>query len=278
MTCQRWRTGRATYRPAGEPIATRDYEVAAIPDDRTAKTFVLEHHCAASYPAARYRFGLYRGAELAGVAVFSQPARPEVLRPLPGDPKASVDLGRFVLLDAVPANGETWFLARCFELLRREAIVGVVSFSDPVPRADAAGAVTFRGHVGCIYQAHNAVYLGRTRADWMRLLPDGTSLHNRALAKARARDRGWRYVVELLERYGAAPAPRVADLGPWLDVWVPRLTRRVRHAGNHKFAWGLDRAAKRGLLANVRALVDDGRLPDVRPFPKTVDGELPRAA
>ena len=40
----------------------------------------------------------------------------------------TVELGRFVLLDSVAGNGETWFLARSFEILRKHAIVGVVSF------------------------------------------------------------------------------------------------------------------------------------------------------
>lgn len=45
---QRWRDRRGTYRPAGEPIDTRRYEVAAIADDRTAKAFVVRHHTEAS--------------------------------------------------------------------------------------------------------------------------------------------------------------------------------------------------------------------------------------
>jgi len=38
------------------------------------------------------------------------------------------------LLDSVPGNGETWFLARCFEQMRKSDLIGVVTFSDPVPR------------------------------------------------------------------------------------------------------------------------------------------------
>lgn len=62
--CQRWRAHRGVYRPAGEPIDPRDHEVAAIPDDTTAKTFVEREHYAHSYPAARERFGLYRRGAL----------------------------------------------------------------------------------------------------------------------------------------------------------------------------------------------------------------------
>src|SRR5262245_59609071 len=69
----RWRNRSSSFRPAGELIRTADYDVAAIATDREAKAFVERHHYSASYPAARFRFGLYRQAELVGVAVFSVP-------------------------------------------------------------------------------------------------------------------------------------------------------------------------------------------------------------
>lgn len=113
LACQRWRARRDTYRPAGEPIDTSRYEVAAIADDRTAKAFVVAEHYSQSYPAARFRFGLYaRGGALAGVAVVSHPPRESVLDALPGEGLERAELGRLVLLDSVPANGETWFLGR----------------------------------------------------------------------------------------------------------------------------------------------------------------------
>lgn len=240
---QRWRSRRDSYRPAGETIETARYQVAAIADDTTAKAFVLEHHYAGTYPAARFRFGLYRGAELAGVAVFSVPCNDKTLTSVfPGDPRDAVELGRFVLLDDVPGNGETWFLARAFELLRREDLVGVISFSDPLPRANAEGRTVFGGHFGTIYQAFNGVYLGRGTARTLRLLPDGQVMSARALQKIRARERGWEYSAELLERHGASRPGE--DLGAWLRAWLPRLTRPLRHPGNHKYAWSLQRRSR----------------------------------
>src|SRR5205085_8204988 len=76
---QRWRERRATYRPAGEIISTREYEVAEISDDKTARRFVEENHYSGSYPAAIVRFGLYRHALLVGVAVFSMPCNSATL-------------------------------------------------------------------------------------------------------------------------------------------------------------------------------------------------------
>lgn len=159
---QRWREGRESYRVPDEPIRTLEHEVAVLEDDTTPRAFVERHHYEGSYPAARFRFGLFHGGELVGVAVFSHPMRDEVLTSVfPGEATDSVELGRFVLLDSVAGNGETWFLARAFDVLRREGLRGIVSFSDPMKRTTLEGAETCPGHVGTIYQAANGVYLGR---------------------------------------------------------------------------------------------------------------------
>lgn len=249
---QRWNGGRANYRPAGEPIRTREFDVARISTDREAKAFVQAHHYSGSYPAARERFGLYWRGVLVGVAVFSIPAQPRALDVLPGDRDESVELGRFVLLDAVLANGETWFLARCFALLRALGYTGVVSFSDPVRRTASDGQVVFPGHVGTIYQASNATYLGTTKARRIRLLPDGTVIHGRALAKIRKRDVGWRYSAAMLERHGADPLGPTRDPVAWLSEWLPKLTTPLRHGGNHRYVWALHHRDRRLLPAGQR--------------------------
>ncbi len=226
-------------------------EVASIADDTTAKRFVTAHHYSGSYPAARFRYGLYEKQELLGVAVFSMPAQPRCLDVLPGDRLESVELGRFVLLDHVGANAETWLLARCFGLLRAHGITGVVSFSDPVARTDAAGRVVFPGHVGTIYQAGNATYLGRSKQRVMKLLPDGSCLHPRSIAKLRSGDRGWRYVAGLLEDHGAERLRPGEDRVAWASRWVRALTHEARHGGNHKYVWAIERRLRKHLPAGL---------------------------
>jgi len=248
---QRWSSGRASYRPAGETIDTRNYEVAAIDDDTTAKRFVLGHHYSGSYPAARFRYGIYFGQFLCGVAVFSVPCQPLALACLPGDDSERIELGRLVLHDDVPANAESWFIARCFEQLRAAGIVGVVSFSDPARRVDADGGVVFPGHVGTIYQATNACYLGRSKAETHRMLPDGTIFHRRAMAKIKHREAGWRYASAILVRHGAAVLDEADDAASWLALWLGRLTRPLRHPGNHKYAWTLQRRDRRHLPTSL---------------------------
>ena len=205
---QRWREHRATYRPSEErgKFIPAHYEVAPLPE-REARFFVEQHHYAGSIPAARWCFGLFWGGLLVGAVVFSHPMNDLVITSvLPGAANESVELGRLVLLDRVPANAESWLVARCFDLLRAEGMIGVVSFSDPVPRTDSAGTVLFRGHCGTVYQSLNAVYTGRGKARTLRLLPDGTVLSERAIQKARANERGASTAVKALVSSGA---PRI---------------------------------------------------------------------
>ena len=210
---QRWRDRRESYRPAGEPINPRLYEVAELAGDRQAKAFILAHHYSLSYPSARVRFGLFTRGCLVGVAVFSHPCNDRVLTSVfPLSPLDSVELGRFVLLDSVPANGESWFLAGTFECLRRKVLLGVVSFSDPIPRTKA----------------------------------DGTLLNDRTIQKIRSGEQGWRYAAALLETFGAESMTS-GDREDWLKTWLPKLTRRLKHSGNYKYGWAIAKSARRFL-------------------------------
>lgn len=254
--CQRWRERRDSYRPKGETIVPSEYEVVPC-SVMDARTFVLRHHYSGTFPAARRSFALYRRAHLVGVAVFSHPASDAVLtKVFEGPASESIELGRFVLLDSVPANGETWFLARAFAALRKEEFRGVVAFSDPVPRTNMAGQIVFTGHVGNIYQAHNAIYTGRGGAQTLRLLPDGSVFSARALAKIKAMDQGWQYAAKILAKYGATPLRASNDLfggkddpAAWAQEWIGRLTRPVKHPGNYRYAFPLQRKIRSKLPA-----------------------------
>lgn len=263
---QRWRDGRPCF-PGRRLEPTRALEVEVMADDTTPKAFVVRHHYSRTYPAARARIGLRRGGELVGVAVFSVPASGAVLDVLPCPRAAAVELGRFVLLDDVGANAESWFLAQAHAELRRLGFEGIVSFSDPQPRATAAGDVVLGGHVGTIYQATNALYTGRGRGRWLWLLPDGRVYSERAIAKLKAGHRGWRYAADQLVAAGAAPLE--GDPAAWLARELPRVCRRIRHRGNHRYLWPLDRAVRRALPGHL-----DRRGVAVLPYPKQVDPAL----
>jgi hypothetical protein len=196
--------------------------------------------------------------ELVGVAVFSVPARPEVLtNPLPTlTPLAqSCELGRLVLLGEpgqaggkAPANSETWFLKRALRIVRDElGIQAVISFSDPCPRTSIDGAILFPGHYGCVYQSASARELGRSKPRPLTLLPDGRVLSDRAISKVRAQDKGHAYVERLLISYGASP--RIGgDPKSWLiDALNDVRAIRMRHPGNIRYGMPTSPAARRAL-------------------------------
>lgn len=250
MLNQRWRARRHFYRPSGETINIREYEIAVLAGDQEAKSFIEEHHYSRSYPAARWRFGLFHRGAMVGTAVFSHPCNDSVLTNVFQCPaRMAVELGRFVLLDEVPGNGESFFLGRCFELLRREELIGVVSFSDPMPRQTIDGHLVHRGHVGTIYQAFNGSYLGRSTPRTIRLLPDGSLFSERSIQKIRQNERGSNYAAQILQSFGAPPLEE--DPVGWLTQWLPRLTRAVRHPGNHKYCWALTKTARKQIPASL---------------------------
>lgn len=247
IACQRWNRRRDSWRPAGELIRPERHEVAEI-DELVAKRFVVDHHYSASYPAARFRVGLFRAGssalrQLVGVAVFSVPMNNHAVPKYTGlEALAGVDLGRFVLLDEVEANGETWFLGRAFELLERERLNmrAVISYADPEPRVDDEGRVTTPGHVGTIYQAHNGRYLGRSKPETLTLTRCGRVVSRRALSKIRNQERG---AAAAYNAFVAAGAPE-RQLFEDPVIYVQRALaegpfRRVRHPGNHVYAWPL---------------------------------------
>jgi hypothetical protein len=268
--CQRWRDGHHTLHPAGD-INTHLYEVAEILDDNTSKAFVKLHHYSGSFPAARFRFGLYRAGVLVGVAVFSQPPSEKVLAKLPCEPRAGVELGRFVLLEGVEGNGESWFLARCFALLRVKGIEVLLSHSDPLPRRKLDGTLVMPGHVGFIYQATNGIYAGRTRAQLLNLLPDGTVFSERSMSKIRCAERGWERDVAILVAAGAA-RPRGLQAGgkkgdphyqarhAWMWSAIAQVCRRVEHDGNHRYLWALNKQLRK----KVAALAVEAKYPKLR--------------
>jgi len=242
----RWRERRSRFRRPDEQIRRHQYDVAVLIDNHLAKPFIEQHHYSGSFPPARRRCGLFKSGELVGVAVFGPSQhRNVVLNAFGGHENDSLELGRFVLLDNVPGNGETYFLGQCLRQLKRERFRGVVSFSDPIPRERLNGELVMPGHVGTIYQAGNATFLGRGKRCRQFLLPDGQSVCPRALSKVRNGEQGRHYAGEKLVKYGADDPNIVVGLfyetyEEWLAYWLPRLTRAVAHPGNFKYAWVLN--------------------------------------
>lgn len=269
MTClphqlelvQRWRERRDAWRPAGERVRRGDYTVDVIAREQ-AKRFVEEHHYAGTFTAARLSVGLYRGRWLVGVAAFSVSMQARTIPARAGvAEKEGLELGRFVLLDEVPGNGETYFLGRAFRLLRSELpeVRAVVSYSDPVRRRAADGRLVLPGHIGTIYQAHNGRYVGRGAKRTLLLDADGRVFAPRALSKIRNGERGGEGAYRRLLAAGAPPRSFGEDWPAYLErVRREGPFRSIRHPGCHCYVWALEKSAQGGIAP-------------AQPYPKQID-------
>jgi hypothetical protein len=271
--CQRWEDRRPSWRHRSEGgFDARRYEVEEIHQDRPVKAFVLAHHYSGAYCNALRRFGLYDTAEgqrkLCGVAVFGAPASAAVLTCVLPDLEpyvGSMECARFVLLDEVPANAESWFLARCHDALLATDVRGIVSFADPVPRRSEDGQLIAVGHVGTIYQASNATYTGRATARTVKLLPDGTVLNGRARQKVRAQEQGHRYVEQKLISLGASVPRAGCDPAAWLrEALLDVGARNLRSRGPHRYVFRLGRNRRE------RERIRLGK-PELKLYPKRPD-------
>lgn len=265
---QRWKLGRNYWRvDRDEGFRKAHYAIGEIRDS-VARAFVVEHHYSGSYPIAMERFGLFRGVALVGVAVFSIPINNSIMPRYTGLlAKQGAELGRFVLLDEVPYNAESYFLAGALKALHalRPDLSAVVAYSDPMPRASVAGQIVLPGHIGIAYQASNARYLGRASAKTLHLTPSGVALCSRAISKVRLQEHGADSAEKRLVRLGAPPRPVDQHPGDWINgVLASDVFRRVRHPGNHIYAWALGTQREKATLAKGFA---PGKL-----FPKSHDG------
>jgi hypothetical protein len=248
--CQRWSAGRHSWRRAGTEPAFHPhlYRVEPLPE-AAARAYVLANHYSGSYPAALQRYGMWTGGRLVGVAVLGVPTSARVLTnvlPTCEPYRQSAVLARFVLADDVPANGETWFLARVFTLAAETGMRGIVSFADPVPRW-VGGRLLFPGHVGIIYQAANAVFTGRSTARRLTLLPSGQVFNDRAKSKVRQQERGH----EAIERRHVSLGASVPRAGQRPAAWLAQALDDIgavamTHGGNLRYVWTLgDRTQRR---------------------------------
>ncbi len=252
---QRWFEKRGSFVADNEIVDPKEFEVIDLKTHREAKAFVIKHHYSGSCPTIIRCFGLLQCKvlqSLVGVAIFSWPRSDKTLSNFfPGccDGDA-LELGRFVLLDSVKTNAETFFLARCFKKLRSE-LRGVVSFSDPYPRRASNGELVFVGHFGRIYQASSAIYTGLSTPKTVHLFNDATILDARSQQKIREgpTEKGFAYSSQLLIDHGASPLLPGENTTAWLKRWKAALTRSARHRGNHRYLFAFNKSDRERLKA-----------------------------
>ncbi|HHX66468.1 MAG TPA: hypothetical protein GX708_00225 [Gallicola sp.] len=172
-----------------------DYIVQQIPC-KLAKEYIHKNHYShGSHNAPSPCFGLYDKENLIGVMMFATPCSEAVRASVFGiEYKDHVtELHRLHILDCTPKNTESWFISRCFKLLKqvKPKIWAVLSFSDKT-----------EGHEGTIYKATNAYRLGSTGKSTFFVDKEGRLRH--------PRQNGVNITNEMAEKLGWHPVKREA--------------------------------------------------------------------
>jgi len=275
LLSMRWHHGHTRYRPSRETINPAHYTVELI-DESTAKAYTCREHYSHRYPPARLRVGLFHKTastpeRLVGACVFSVPIQPAAIPAYSQQPSRSgIELGRLVLSEDVPGNGESFFIARALRLLHQALpeIRVLIGYSDPVPRI-INGETVKRGHVGCCYAAAGFTFCGRAHPRTLVIARrNGQVLSERSLSKLRHGERGRDYVLRQLRDLGAPPLGLHERPDAYL-AWVledTSLFLRFRHPGNYVYLAPVGPRADRRCFRLAH--------PQVRPYPKQPDPPL----
>jgi hypothetical protein len=104
-----------------------------------------------------WNYGLWDGDTLVGVVSYNLPTMPACSAFFGKEHwEWVVHMGRLVCADDAPRNSESRLIAGSLRLLKRDR---------PVARACVTYAAVSVGHIGYVYQATNALYLGTTQPD-----------------------------------------------------------------------------------------------------------------
>ena len=168
-----------------EPIHVRDTIIGPA-STADVREFCRRYHYANGEGNAAHSWGLWHGPVLLGVIAFNNGTGPAV-RAVFGPEHANRvwHIGRLAMAETAPHNSESRLIAGSLR---------AVAADYPDVWAVLTYAATGQGHVGYVYQATNALYLGMTAPDRYFIDQDGRRRSpqqggNVSVPKARAR--GW---------------------------------------------------------------------------------------
>jgi hypothetical protein len=139
------------------------------------------------------------------------------------------------------------------EYLKKVPLLGMMMFSDPVPRVNLATRQIIKpGHWGSSYQASGCRYLGTSGKSVEAVFPDGTVFNRRTMQKIRAQEQGHGYAKRILtDRWGARPRRRGENPARWMREALGDIgAARFEHPGKFKYAiaLGVTRAGRKAVL------------------------------
>jgi len=184
---------QATFWDALDVAPDQYSKVRDMRVDRASKRDVDEFcrrwHYSSRGGSAAWNYGVWDGHTLAGVASYNLPTMDACAAVFgPERWEWVAHLGRLVCAEDAPRNIESKLIARSLRLLKIDR---------PVVRAVLTFAAPSAGHLGYVYQATNALYLGKSMGRSYFVDQHGARRSDSHSSHTIARSRGWEVVKEV---------------------------------------------------------------------------------
>ena len=140
----------------------------------------------------------------------------------------------------------------------------MIAYADPMPRQTASGHTVMPGHIGVIYQASSATYVGKAQPKTLHVNQDGIALSSRGLSKIRLQEHGASSAEKRLVKLGAAPRAFGQDPTQWVaQVLQTGVFRKIHHPGNHVYCFAIGKSCEKRRLTSLFS--------PAHPYPKAMD-------
>lgn len=192
---------RARFKPTVR-ARRADYTVRRHPHAETAPFIVTHHYAQGTANTSTESFGLFRGPNLVGAALWMPPTKVCAKSIDPFDWERVICLSRLAIVPGEPTNAASLFIGGMLRTLNTER-----RWTCCVTYADESQA-----HTGTIYRATNWQYLGPTRAE-----PRWEDAEGRQVSRLSTKTRRVKTMSELgfrmVGKYRKHKFARIFDIG-----------------------------------------------------------------
>lgn len=165
-----------------QPAKVKDFQVHPV-TKQEIQFFAEKWHYSKSAGSVLWAYGLYNQYKLLGIVAYNMPTREVCAFPFGEDYVDSVvHMGRLVCRDEAPRNSESKLIAQSLKLLKLDK---------PNIRAVITYAAGRQNHLGYVYQATNALYLGTANERSFYIDEKGNHRSTNKIYYAEALARGW---------------------------------------------------------------------------------------
>lgn len=212
--------------------AVREMVVREIPA-KFARGYIAKNHYSKTFPdSTMFCFAGYLGDKIAGIITYGMGTSVNQYTSVFADIQKGeyLELTRLWSADTMPRNTESKIISESMKQLPKK-IKLIVTFADPS-----------QGHIGYIYQATNALYIGKSMGGTMLITKEGIVKHQRLIGIYRMRQ----------EKLKNKSSQEIIDYLGW---------KKIKSAPKHKYVY------LRGKKKDIKKMKEDIK-EKIKKYPK----------